>query len=37
MAQMVGAIVLARAVDDAALSDEILAAARHDLVARNET
>jgi len=35
MSQMVGAIVLARAVDDAALSDEILAAARHDLLARD--
>jgi len=35
MAQMVGAVVLSRAVDDAALSDEILAAARHDLLARD--
>jgi TetR/AcrR family transcriptional repressor of nem operon len=34
MAQMVGAIVLSRAVDDSALSDEILAAAKHDLLAR---
>ena len=34
MAQMVGAIVLSRAVDDTVLSDEILAAARHDLLAR---
>jgi len=34
MAQLVGAIVLARAVDDPALSDEILAAARQDLLAR---
>ena len=36
MAQMVGAIVLSRAVDDTAFSDEILAAARHDLLARGE-
>lgn len=32
MAQLVGAGVLARAVDDAALADEILAAARHALL-----
>lgn len=31
MATMVGALTLARAVDDQALSDEILAAARHEL------
>ena len=34
MAQLVGAIVLARAVDDQALSDEILRASRHELLAR---
>ncbi len=34
MAELVGAIVLARAVDDSALSDEILAAVKHDLLAR---
>jgi TetR/AcrR family transcriptional regulator, transcriptional repressor for nem operon len=32
MAQLVGAMVLARAVDDAALSDEILAAAKTELL-----
>lgn len=36
MAQMVGAVVLARAVEDAALSDEILAATRHTLLAADE-
>lgn len=33
MAQLVGAVTLARAVDDPALSEEILAAARKDLLA----
>jgi TetR/AcrR family transcriptional repressor of nem operon len=33
MAELVGALILARAVDDAALSNEILDAARHELLA----
>jgi TetR/AcrR family transcriptional repressor of nem operon len=33
VAELVGALMLARAVDDAALSDEILDAARHELLA----
>ena len=36
MAQMVGAVVLARAVDDTALSDEILSAAKQALLASGE-
>ena len=32
MAELVGALILARAVDDPALSDEILEAARHELL-----
>ena len=37
MSEMVGAMILARAVDDPALSDEILAAARLDLLAASDT
>ena len=33
VAELVGALILARAVDDTALSNEILAAARHELLA----
>jgi TetR/AcrR family transcriptional repressor of nem operon len=33
VAELVGALILARAVDDAALSNEILDAARHELLA----
>ena len=33
LAELIGALILARAVGDAALSDEILDAARHDLLA----
>jgi TetR/AcrR family transcriptional repressor of nem operon len=32
VAELVGALILARAVDDTALSDEILEAARHELL-----
>ena len=32
VAELVGALILARAVDDPALSDEILEAARHELL-----
>jgi TetR/AcrR family transcriptional repressor of nem operon len=32
VAELVGALTLARAVDDTALSDEILGAARHELL-----
>jgi hypothetical protein len=33
LAELVGALILSRAVDDAGLSDEILDAARHELLA----
>ena len=36
MAELVGALTLARAVDDASLSDEILEAARRELLARSD-